>query len=52
VGARGSTWFWFVPTFAERIPTGRFRQDRRLTEPEARVWNELLPEVRDAFKPC
>ena len=51
VGARGSTWFWFVPTCAEGMPTRRFRQDRRLTQPAASAWNELLPDVREAFKP-
>jgi hypothetical protein len=51
VAARGSAWFWFVPTFAEGMPTGRCRQDRRLTESEAREWTALMPQVRDAFSP-
>jgi len=51
IAARGPAWFWFVPTFANGEPTGRFRQDRRLTPAEEREWTALAPEARAALGP-
>src|SRR5690349_14744557 len=51
IGLRGSAHFWFLPTFANGEPTGRFRQDRRLTPDEEREWTALVKEARDELAP-
>jgi hypothetical protein len=57
VGLRGSTYFWLRPTIwrdpelkkSFLSPTGRYRQDRALTDEEVRRWLAFSPGARTKY---
>ena len=55
VGERGVHLFWFDPTGyswveGRRVPSGRYRQGRRLTPSETEFWSTLAPDRKDEIR--
>jgi hypothetical protein len=50
VGERGSVAFWFVPVIRNEPVALYYRQDRRLSDEEAKTWWAFDPEVRKELR--